>query len=109
MEAPELVMQCARANPKKKNNKHKPILFSQIWKYGTTATNNVQGQLKLKWACMIKHLAHAEVQTAMIQMQGSVPKQRFIPICLCWKALEISLKRAILRCNPKSEVVEPVG
>ena len=108
MEATELVMQCARAN-QKKQHKHKPILFSQIWEYGTTPTNNVQGQLKLKWACLIKHLADAELPNARIQMQGSVPKQRFIPICLCWKALEISLKTAILRCNPKSKVVEPVG
>jgi hypothetical protein len=60
MEATELVMQCARAN-QKKQHKHKPILFSQIWEYGTTPTNNVQGQLKLKWACLIKHLADAEL------------------------------------------------
>ena len=81
MEATELVMQCARAN-QKKQHKQKPILFCQIWKYGTTPTKNVQGQLKLKWACLIKHLADAELPNAMIQMQGSVPNQRFIPICL---------------------------
>ncbi len=73
-EATELVMQCARANPKKQH-KHKPILFSQIWEYGTTPTNNVQGQLKLKWACLIKHMADADSPNARIQMQGSMPNQ----------------------------------
>ena len=35
-------------------------------------------------------------QNARIQMQGSVPKQRFIPICLCWKALEFHWKQRFL-------------
>jgi hypothetical protein len=29
-----------------KTNNQKPILFCQIWEYGTTPTKNVQGQLK---------------------------------------------------------------
>ena len=59
MEATELVMQFAMANEK---HNQKPILFCQIWEYGTTPTKNVQGQLKLKWACLIKHMADADIQ-----------------------------------------------
>ena len=104
MEATELVMQCARANPKNNTNTSQSCFL----KYGNMEQHPpimCKANSKLKWACLIKHLADAELPNARIQMQGSVPKQRFIPICLCWKALEISLKTAILRCNPKSEVV----
>ncbi len=85
MEATELVMQCAIPH---EQHKQKPILFCQIWKYGTTHTKNVQGQLKLKWACLIKHLADADIPDAMIQMQGSVPNQSFISTCLYWNAID---------------------
>ena len=63
MEATELVMQGARAN---QTHKQKPSLFCKYWKYGTTPTKNVQGQFKLKWACLIKHLAGADIPNARL-------------------------------------------
>jgi hypothetical protein len=59
---------------KAKHNQN-PILFCQIWAYGKHPPNNVQGQLKLKWACLIKHMADADSPNARIQMQGSMPNQ----------------------------------
>ena len=78
---------------KKKKHKQKPILVCQIWEYGTTPTKNVQGQLKLKWAFLIKHLADADITHARIQMQGSMPNQRFIPICLYWKGIGNNIEK----------------
>ena len=95
----------------KGTSKHnqKPILVCQIWEYGTTPTKNVQGQPKLKWACLIKHMADADIPNARIQMQGSMPNQRLIPICLLLASIgKLTLKKAIQMCKPKSEVVEPV-
>ena len=70
MEAKELVMQCAMANQKKHNQK--PSLLCQILEYGTRPTKNVQGQIKLKWACLIKHMADADIQN----LQGSKCKDQ---------------------------------
>ncbi len=91
-----------------KNQSKKPILFCQIWEYGTTPTNNVQGQLKRKWACLIKHMADADIPHAKIQMQRSMPNHILIPICLYWISLEITLRKRFQMCKPKSEVVELV-
>jgi hypothetical protein len=74
----------------------------------TTPTNNVQGKLKLKWACLIKLMADADIPIARIQMQGSMPNQILIPICLYWK-IGNNIEKAIQRCKPKSEVVELVA
>ena len=57
MEATELVMQCARANRKQKQQ----LVFVKEWKYGRTPTNMVQGQLKLQFECLTKHMADADI------------------------------------------------
>ncbi len=66
---------------------------------------NVQGQFKFKWACVIKHLADADIPNAKAQCQIKASLQSVF----IGKALETTLKKAIQRCKPKSEVVEPVN
>ena len=93
-----------------KNTIKKPILFCQIWEHGTTPTNNVQGKLKLKWACLIKHMADADIPIARIQMQGSMPNQILIPICLYWNKLEITLKKGYSKgASPNQKLFELVA
>ncbi len=75
---------------------------------GTTPNNNVQCQLKLKWACLIKHLADADIPNARIQMQGSVQIKASYQSVFTGMHLE-NIEKAIQMCKPKSEVVELCG
>ena len=67
MEATRLVMQCARAH--KKHQQKSQSCFVKDGNIGTTPTNNVQGQLQLKWACLIKHLADEDIPKCKAQCQ----------------------------------------
>ncbi len=60
MEATELVMQFAMANEKTQSKAK--LVFVKYWNNGTRPTKNVQGQIKLTWACLIKHMADADIQ-----------------------------------------------
>ncbi len=69
MAATELVMQCARAN---KNTNKSQYCFVKYGNIGTTPTKNVQGQLKFKWACLIKHLADADIRNARLSAKSKL-------------------------------------
>ena len=71
MAATELVMQCARANKKNNTNKSQ-YCFVKYGNIGTTPTKNVQGQLKFKWACLIKHLADADIPNARLNAKSKL-------------------------------------
>ena len=42
------------------------LVFVKYGKYGATPTMHVQGQIKFKWACLIKHLADADIPNARL-------------------------------------------
>ena len=69
MEATELVMQGAMANQKTQSKAK--LVLSNIGN-GTRPTKNVQGQIKLKWACLIKHMSDADIHN----LQGSKCKDQ---------------------------------
>ena len=95
-----------KGKSKQNTNKKSQSCFVKDGNIGTTPTNNVQGQLQLKWACLIKHLADEDIP----KMQGSVPNQSLIPICVYfWIGLTYHFEKAIQMCKAKPEVVEPVG
>ncbi len=71
---------------------------------GRTPTNNVQGQLKLKWACLIKHLAGADIPNARLSATSKLNSN----LCLL-EGIGHNVEKAIQMCKPKSEVVELVG
>ena len=62
----------AMCNGKSQKTQSKAKLVLSNIGNGTRPTKNVQGQIKLKWACLIKHMAGADIQN----LQGSKCKDQ---------------------------------
>ena len=79
------------------------LVFVKYGIYGATPTMHVQGQIKFKWACLIKHLADADIPNARLSAKSKLNSN----MCLL-EGIWTNIENTIQRCKPKSEVVELV-
>ena len=77
------------------------LVFVKYGKYGATPTMHVQGQIKFKWACLIKHLADADIPNARLSAKPKLNSN----LCFLESILKQTLKKRFKGASPNQKLL----